>query len=331
MAAAHHLVAPPQHIEGGVLQQHAQLLGDEGAAGQDGHVLQQAPLAIPEAGDLGADHHEFAPDTVHDDGGQGLRLDLVGHHEQGMPGLDHLLHDGQYVLNGGDLPIGDEHVGIVQHGLHALLIGDHVGREIAPIELHALHDLAVGLHAGGVVQADDAVCRELFHGFGDDVADLPVVGGNVGDAGIVLPPPHGLGQTPYLLQRHGKALLHALPQEHGVGAGLHAADALLDQALGKDDGRRGPVAHQIVGPAGHGAHQLSAHVLEGIAEKDLLGDGHAVVGDQRRAEMTVQHHVPAAGAQGHPGHIGQLIHAPQQRVAGLCTEKNRFVQSIHLR
>ena len=328
---ADHLVAPAQHVQGGVLQKHAQFLGHKGAAGENGHVLQQAPLPVPKAGGLGADHHEFAPDPVHDDGGQSLRFDLIGNHKQGPACFHHLLHDGQHVLHTGDLPVGDEHVGVLQHGLHALGVCDHMGGEIPPVKLHALHDLAIGLHARGIVQADDPLGGKLFHGVGDQISDLPIVGGDIGHPGIVLPAPNGLGQAPDRLQSHLEPLLHAFPQEYRVGPRLHAADPLLDHALGEDDGGGGAIAHQVVGLAGHGADQLSAHVLKGVAQQDLLGDGHPVVGHQGRAEMPIQHHVPAAGPQGHPGHVGELVHTPQQGAAGFGAKQNRIVHCFHLR
>ena len=45
-------------------------------------------------------------------------------------------------------------------------------------------------------------------------------------------------------------------------------------------------------------HQLRAHVLKGVFQLDLLGDGHAVVGDQRSAELLVENDVAALGAEG---------------------------------
>jgi hypothetical protein len=43
---------------------------------------------------------------------------------------------------------------------------------------------------------------------------------------------------------------------------------------------------------------LGAHVLEGIFELDLLGDGDAVLGDGRGAELLVEDHVAALRGRG---------------------------------
>ena len=65
------------------------------------------------------------------------------------------------------------------------------------------------------------------------------------------------------------------------------------------------------------AHHLGAHVLELVGKLDLLGDGHAVLGDARRAEALVEHHVAALGTERHLHGIGEDVDAAQQSVAGI--------------
>ena len=73
----------------------------------------------------------------------------------------------------------------------------------------------------------------------------------------------------------------------------------LDDGLGQHGGGGGAVTGDVVGLGGDLLDQLGAHVLEGVVELDLLGDGHAVVGDRRGAELLVQRHVAALGPQRH--------------------------------
>ena len=49
-----------------------------------------------------------------------------------------------------------------------------------------------------------------------------------------------------------------------------------------------------------------------VVQFDLFGDGHAVVGDQRSAELLVQHDVAALGAEGDLNSIGELVDAAQR-------------------
>ena len=82
---------PAQQVEGGVLQLEADLLADDLAAGQDGHVLEHRLAALTEARGLDGDRGEGAPDLVDHQGGQGLALDVLGDDQQRLAGLHDLL------------------------------------------------------------------------------------------------------------------------------------------------------------------------------------------------------------------------------------------------
>ena len=56
--------------------------------------------------------------------------------------------------------------------------------------------------------------------------------------------------------------------------------ALAEDGLREHGGGGGAVASDVTGLRGHFAHHLGAHVLELVLELDLLGDGHAVLGDR---------------------------------------------------
>ena len=107
----------------------------------------------------------------------------------------------------------------------------------------------------------------------------------------------------------GDGLLHAALDVHGVGTGGNILHALGDKSLGQNGGGGGAVTSCIVGLGGDFANELCAHVLELILQFDLLGDGNAIVGDERAAELLAQHHVAALGAQGDLNGIGQLVDA----------------------
>ena len=91
----------------------------------------------------------------------------------------------------------------------------------------------------------------------------------------------------------------------------------MDHGLSQQGSGGGAVTGHIVGLGGHLAHQLCAHVLKRVVQLDLLGDGHAVVGDQGRTERLIQHHVAALGTQRDLYGIGQLIDTGLQSLAGL--------------
>ena len=86
--------------------------------------------------------------------------------------LDDSLEDREEILDSADLLVGDEDVRIVEHGLHALGVGDHVGRQVALVELHALGELGAEVEGLALLDVHDAVLADLLDRVGDHVADL---------------------------------------------------------------------------------------------------------------------------------------------------------------
>ena len=68
--------------------------------------------------------------------------------------------------------------------------------------------------------------------------------------------------------------------------------------------------------------QLRAHVLERVLELDLLGDGDAVVGDGRGAELLVERDVAALRAERGLDRVGQRVDAALERPARGLVELN---------
>ena len=91
----------------------------------------------------------------------------------------------------------------------------------------------------------------------------------------------------------------------------------FDDRMGKNRGRGGAVASDVGGLRGHFAHHLRAHVLEFVLQLDLLGDGHAVLGDAGSAPRLVENDVPALGAEGHLDSIVENLDAMQHAVASI--------------
>ena len=109
---------------------------------------------------------------------------------------------------------------------------------------------------------------------------------------------------------------------HGdrVGAGGDVAQALAHERLGEHGGGGGAVARDVVGLLGDLLDELGADLLVGLLELDLLGDGHAVVGDRGSAPLLVEHDVAALRAQGDLDGVGEGVEAALHAAAGLLVE-----------
>ncbi len=182
--------------------------------------------------------------------------------------------------------------------LHAVGVGDEVGREVAAVELHAFDQVEFGLHRLRLLDRDDAVLADPVHRLGDQLADLAVVVG--GDGRDVRQLLLTLDLLRELFEFGGGGLdaeLDAALQGHRVGAGRDVLDALAEDGL-REHGRGGrPVARDVVGLGGDLLDHLRAHVLVLVFELDLLGDRHAVLRDDGRAELLAENDVPALRPQ----------------------------------
>jgi hypothetical protein len=85
-------------------------------------------------------------------------------------------------------------------------------------------------------------------------------------------------------------------------------------------GRRA-VAGDGAGLAGDLLDELHAHVLEGVFQLDVLGDGHAVLGDLGGAPALVEHGVASARPQGAADGVRQLGDARQQALSRVFVKR----------
>ncbi len=294
-------------LGGDAVELAADFLADDVGAGQDGDVAEHLLAAIAEARGLDGQHRDGAAELVDDEGRQRFAVDVLGHDEDRAAQLDGLLERRQEVLDARDLLVGDEDGRVLQRSLHAVGVGHEVGRDVAPVELHAVGVVLVEAERLAFLDGDDAVLADLVHDLGDELADGRVGGadrGHVGDVGAVL------DGSSVLLEPSDDgvdALLQAALDDHRVGAGGHVLEALGDDRLAEHDGGGGAVAGDVVGLGRDLLEELRAHVLEGLVELDLAGDGHAVIGDGRGAELLVEDDVAALGAQRHLDGIGEAV------------------------
>ncbi len=311
-----------QLSHGSFLQLQPQLLADDLAAGQDCNIPQHFLAAVAKAGSLYADAGKGAAQLVDNNGGKRLALNILGNDDQLLARLHYLLQQRQDLLNGGDLLIGNEDIGVINDSLHLLGIGHHVGGDVAAVELHTLDHLAVGLGSLALLQRNYAVGGNLFHRVRNQLTDRLIAGGNGSNTGNVSAAAYLLAVLHNGSHRSVYCLLHSLLHDHGVSAGGHILHTLPHQCLRQQGGGGGAVAGGIVGLGGNLLHQLRAHVLERIVQFNILGNGHAVVGDKRCAVFLVQHHIASLGAQSDLDSIRQLINTRLQRLAGVLAIYN---------
>ena len=165
------------------------------------------------------------------------------------------------------------------------LVVHEVRRQIAAVELHPLND--VHLRVGGLafLDGDDSILGpDLLHRLGQLLTDLPVVvggdGGHLGDRLVVLGVDR-LGELVQFIDDLFDALLDAAGEGHRVVPGGDRLEPLAEDEFREHGGGGGAVAGHVGGLAGRFLDELRPHVLEGVLQLDVFGDGDAVLGDVR--------------------------------------------------
>ena len=208
---------------------------------------------------------------------------------------------------------------------HFFGVGDEIGRKVPAVELHALDHVELGVEALGLLDRDHAFLTDPVHGLGDLVADVAFTiggdGAHLGDLGA------GLDRLGPLFEVHYHrfdGFVDAALEIHRVHARGHRLDAFAHDGLGQNGRRGGAVAGLVVGPRCYLAQHLRAHVLEFVGKIDFLGNGHAVLGDARRAEGFIEHNVAALGAQSDLDRVGQGVDTVEHSVAGISGKFGRL-------
>src|SRR5690606_33787452 len=263
--------------EVGVLQLEADVLGDDLAAREDGHVLQHRLTTVTEARSLDGDGLEGAADLVDDQGSQGLALDVLGDDQQRLVGLHDLLEDGQQVLDVGDLGAVQQDVRVLQNGFLPLGVGGEVAGDVALVEAHTLGELELQPEGVGLLDGDDAFLADLVEGLGDQLTDgLVGRGDRRGGRDLLL----GLDLLGHLVQLLGDGLdglLDAALQRDRVGTGGNVTQTLLHEGLGEHRGGGGAVTRDVVGLLGNFLDELGPDLLPRVLKLDLLRYRNTVV------------------------------------------------------
>jgi len=319
-----HLAGSTQHLHGRVLQFQTQVGSDHLAAGQYSDILEHILAAIAKAGSLNAYTSKGAAQLVQQNGLQGLALYILCNDYQLLAVLQHSLQQGQNILYRADLLIGNENLSVVQHSFHLIGIGHHIRRNVATIELHTLNHLASGLCGLGLLYGDHAIGRYLFHSLRDQLANRLVCSRHGSHTGNIIAAANGLA----LFLDTGHSSVHsgldAVLHNHGIGTGSHILHALAHQRLSQQRSSGGAVTGIVIGLGRNFLHQLGAHILKRLLQLNLLGNGHAVVGDQRCAILLIQYHIAALRTKGNLNGIGQFVNTGLQRLASILAINNIF-------
>src|SRR3954462_9682153 len=131
----------------------------------------------------------------------------------------------------------------------------------------------------------------------------------------------------FLMSLTTEATARSMPRRRSIGfmpAATVPLDALAHNGLGQHRCGCRAIARLIAGPGGDFLDHLRAHVLEPVAQFDLLRDRDAVLGDTRRAVGFVEKDVAPLGAKRHLHRIRENVDAAKHPVACVAVKFNFF-------
>src|SRR5882762_5514600 len=321
----HHLLGAAEHLQRDVLHLDAEIFRDRLTTGQNCDVLQHGLAAIAEAGSLDGCDLQAAAQTVDDESGESLALDVFRNNYKRLAALNNGFQQRKQFIQLRQLLFIDEDVGVFHFNAHLVGVGDEVGRDVAAVELHAFDDLKLGLERLGFFNRDDALVADLLHGVGKELADFGItVGGDGADLGDFLVRGDLLGVLDEVGDHGVDSQVDTALQIHRVHAGGNRLGAFADDRSRENGRGGGAVAGSIGRLGGDFAHHLRAHVLELVFKFDFLGDGDAVLGDAGCAERLVEHDVAALGAERHLDRVVEDFDAAQHAIAGIDAKFDFF-------
>ena len=322
-----YLFCTAQLIHRSIFQLQPQLFADYLSARQDSDILQHFFSSIAETRRFYCNAGKRAAQLIDNQSRQGFAFDILCNNNQFLTRLNDLLQQRQDLLNSRDLFIGNQDVGIVDYRFHLIRICDHVRGNISPVKLHPFNHFAVGLSGFGFFNGDYAIGSHFLHCFANQFAYRLIAGRNSGNTLNISSAGDFLRIGNHCLYSGIDCFLDSLFHDHGGSSRRYVFHALPNQSLGQQGCGSGAVACRIVGFDRNLFYQLRAHVFKRILQLDFLGDGNAVVGDQRRAEFLVQNHIAALGAQRDLDRIGKLIDADLERLSGVFAVNDLFCHS----
>jgi hypothetical protein len=187
-----------------------------------------------------------------------------------FPGADHFFQKRQEIGQNADLAVEEQHQAILKFGLHLVLVGDEVGRLVAPVELHAFDHIQHRLGRFRLLHRDHAVVADLLHRLGHEIADRGIVVRR--DRRHLRLFAAGLDRARQVFQRGDggqRAAIQTPLDVDGACPRNHVAHAVRKDRLRQDSGGAGAVTHHVRRPFRRLPQHPDAKVFGRILQVEL--------------------------------------------------------------
>mmetsp|Transcript_45077 Transcript_45077/g.130165 ORF Transcript_45077/g.130165 Transcript_45077/m.130165 type:complete len:230 (+) Transcript_45077:637-1326(+) len=179
------LLASSQVLRLNILKLHTSLLRNDGSSCKKSNILHGGLSVISETRSLHSAHLDASSKLVDDQSGKGLAFDILGDDKKGRLALDDGFEKGNKLLKAANLLFDQKDKGILQNASLCLGIRDEVGTDETTLKFHTLDDFQFVLKRLSVLDSDDTLLSNTFHGIRNEMSDFLVGvsrdGSNLGD------------------------------------------------------------------------------------------------------------------------------------------------------
>ena len=292
------LASLTQHVEFNVLELEADFFSDDLTTGEDGDVLKHGLAAVTEARSLDGYRLEDATDLVDHEGCECFAIDVFRDDEQLLAGLDDLVHDGQQVLDVGNLAVHDEDVRVLEYCFLTLWVSHEVCGEVTLVEAHTFGELELGAESVGLLNGDHTFLTDLVDSFSDQCADLGVSSGDRSGSCDLFLGLNFLSVVDEFLGNSCNSLLNAALERNGVCASSYVAKTFANECLSENGSGGRSITSDVISLLGNFLNQLCADLFEWVVQFDFLRDGHTIVSNRGGAPLLFEDDVASAWAKG---------------------------------
>lgn len=258
-----------EHVWSALVELDVELVSENGTVGQDTEITEDGLAVVTEAWSLDGGDLELTTELVENADGKGLAVNVLGDDDKWAAELLGSLEGWNDVLNGGDLLLGQKNKWLLELNLGGLGVGDEVWGDVTTVKLHTLGDLQLVVDGLALLDGNDTLLADLFHGAGEKSTNVSVaVGGNGSDLGDLCAGGDVALVLDKVIDNGVDGGLSSSAEIHWVATSGDVLDGLGEDGTGKNGSSGGTVTGNLVGLGSDILEETGSKVFKLVLESD---------------------------------------------------------------
>jgi hypothetical protein len=323
------LLGRAEHAQVSAVKGLANILGEESGTSGHGDVLHGVASVVTESWGLDSSDLEASTELVHDEGGEGLALNVLSNDEEWLLLLHAALKEWEDLLDRADLLVNQEDATVGELNLLAFGLSHEVWRHVSTVPSESFNVLNLSLETLALSDSDSSVGTELLEDTGDQATDVSItVSGDSGDVHDLILALDGdrllLESVDDLFDGH----LDTSAEVHWVHASGNRFAALLEDGTGEDGRRGSSITSLVVGLAGNLLDKIGTDVVVAVAELNVLGNSNTVLGNLWHSKSSVEDNITAAWSESDLDGVCEHLASLQHEGTGFSSELDVLASEV---